>query len=49
MDWPSSGTVRRALATAEDGISLDWSGYKSHQEAVNPSLVTAKGHGQVKV
>ena len=52
MDWPSSSTVRqcdlrRALATADEGISLDWSGYKSHQEAVNPSLVTAKRHGQV--
>ena len=34
----------QALATADEGISLDWSGYwscyKSHQEAVNPSLVT---------
>jgi hypothetical protein len=39
--------LRRALATADEGISLDWSGYKSHQEAVNPSLVTAKRHGQV--
>ena len=39
--------LRRALAAADEGISLDWSGYKSHQEAVNPSLVTAKRHGQV--
>ena len=27
----------RALATADEAISLDWSSYKSHQEAVNPS------------
>lgn len=38
---------RRALATADEAISLDWSGYGSHQEAVNPSLVMAKRHGQV--
>ena len=24
------------LATADKGVSLDWSGCKSHQEAVNP-------------
>ena len=32
----------RVLATADEAVSLDWSGYKSHQEAVNLSLVTAK-------
>ena len=32
---------RRALATADEAISLDWSGYKSHQEAVDPSAVMA--------
>ena len=29
--------LRRALDTADEAISLDWSGYKSHQEAVNSS------------
>jgi len=38
---------RRALETADEAISLDWSGYGSHQDAVNPSLVTAKRHEQV--
>ena len=28
------------------GISQDWSDYMSHQAAFNPSLVTAKRHGQ---
>ena len=36
---------RRALTTNDaDAISLNWSSCKSHQEAVNPSLVTAKRH-----
>ena len=38
---------RHALATADEAISLDWSGYKSQQDAVNPSLVEAKHHEQV--
>ena len=38
---------RRALETADEAISLDWSGYGSHQDAMNPSLVTAKRHEQV--
>ena len=40
---------RHALATADEPINLDsgWSCYKSHQEAVNPSSVTAKRHCQV--
>ena len=38
---------RRALATADEAIGLDWSGYESHQDAVNPSLVTAERHEQV--
>ena len=35
------------LAAADEAISLDWSSFKSHQEAVNPFLVTAKRHCQV--
>ena len=27
---------RRALATADEAIGLDWSGYESHQEAADP-------------
>jgi len=38
---------RRALETADEAISLNWSGYGSHQDAVNPSLVTAKRHERV--
>ena len=38
---------RRALGTPDEAISLDWSGYKSNQEAVDPSVVMAKRHGQV--
>ena len=37
----------RSVETADEAISLDWSGYGSHQDAVNPSLVTAKRHEQV--
>ena len=48
MDRSSSSTVRLATRFSE-AISLDWSGYKSHQEAVSPSLVTTKRHGQVNV
>lgn len=38
---------RKALATADEAISLDWSGYKSHQDAVNPCTVVAERHEQV--
>ena len=38
---------RRALATADEAIGLDWSGYGSQKDAVDPSLVTAKRHEQV--
>jgi hypothetical protein len=38
---------RRALATADEAINLDWSGYDSQEEAVNPSMVTARRHDQV--
>ena len=37
----------RSVETADEAISLDWSWYGSHQDAVNPSLVTAKRHEQV--
>ena len=38
---------RKALATADEAISLDWSGYKSHQDAVNSCTVVAERHEQV--
>ena len=38
---------RRALATADEAIGLDWSGYESHQAAVTPAGVTAERHEQV--
>ena len=41
------GYFRRALAAADEAIILVWSGYESHQEAVNRFLVTAKRLGQV--
>jgi len=38
LTWTGPAAVlcdfRRALATADEAISLDWSGYESHQEAV---------------
>ncbi len=30
---------RKALATADNNISLDWSGYKSQEQAVDPIVV----------
>ena len=30
--------LRRALATADEAISLDWGCYESHQDAVDPSV-----------
>ena len=39
--------LRRALATADEAISLDWSGYESQKDAVDPVMVTAKRHAQV--
>ena len=49
--WTGPATVlcdfRHALATADEAISLEWSGYESYQDAVNPSLVAAKRHEQV--
>ena len=39
--------LRRALATADEAISLDWSGYESRTDAVDPTVVTAKRHAQV--
>jgi len=38
---------RKAMAQADKGISLDWSGYESQQEAVTPSIVIAKHHDTV--
>ena len=35
------------MATAHEAISLDWSGYKSQHETVNPFMVAAERHGQV--
>jgi len=38
---------RRALATADEAISLDWSGYDLQQDATNPSKTMEKRHDQV--
>ena len=38
---------RRAMASADNSISLDWSGYESQLEAVDPLKVTARRHAQV--
>jgi hypothetical protein len=38
---------RRSLATADEAISLDWSGYVSQQDSVTPSTVATKRHDQV--
>ena len=38
---------RCALGTADEAIGLDWSGYESQEDSVDPSLVTAKRHEQV--
>ncbi len=38
---------RKALVTADEAISFDWSGYGTQQDAVNPLLVTARRHEQV--
>ena len=38
---------RRAMARADKNISLDWSGYDSQLEAVDPLKVTARRHAQV--
>lgn len=39
--------LRKALASADEAISLDWSGYKVQEDAVNPVMVVAKCHTQV--
>jgi hypothetical protein len=38
---------RRSLATADEAISLDWSGYGSQQDSENPLIVAATCHDQV--
>ena len=38
---------RHALATADENISLDWSGYESQQDAVNPEVVITSRHDRV--
>ena len=38
---------RHALATADEAISFDWSGYGSQMDAANPEMVTVKRHDQV--
>jgi len=49
--WTSPAAVlcdfRRALGTADEAIGLDWSGYESQEDSVDPSLVKAKRHEQV--
>ena len=39
--------LRKALASADEAISLDWSGYETQEDAVNPVMVEAKRHTQV--
>ena len=38
---------RKAMATADEAISLDWDGYGSQQEAFDPSVVKAKRNERV--
>jgi hypothetical protein len=49
--WTGPASVlcdfRRALATADECISLEWSGYESQRDTVDPILVTARRHRQV--
>jgi hypothetical protein len=35
---------RKALATADSNISLDWTGYKSQEQAMDPTAVEAFEH-----
>jgi len=39
--------LRKALASADDSISLDWSGYETQQDAINPVMVVSNRHTQV--
>ena len=38
---------RRAFARANENISLDWSGYESQEEAIDPLMVTSERHQRV--
>ena len=38
---------RHAMARANENISLDWNGYESQAEALDPSMVTMEPHRQV--
>ena len=38
---------RRAMASADARISLEWAGYASQQDAVNPEMVTVERHAKV--
>jgi hypothetical protein len=38
---------RLALATADENISLDWTGYSSQQSAMDPAVVKATSHATV--
>ena len=50
VDWTGSVTklckFRTALASADDHIKLNWTGYESQREATDP-IVAAREHGQV--
>jgi hypothetical protein len=37
---------RKALATADTNISLDWTGYESQERAMDPIVVDKFNHGQ---
>jgi hypothetical protein len=37
---------RKALATADNNISLDWTGYESQEQAMIPNVVEAFDHGR---
>ena len=40
--------LRKALASADEAISLDWIGYEMQEDAINPVMVLAKRLTQVK-
>ena len=37
---------RKALATADNNISFDWTGYESHEQAMDPNAVETFDHGR---
>lgn len=51
VDWTGSVAMlcefRKALASADEHIRLDWTGYESHEAAINPIAVAERERGQV--